>query len=139
MNLTASKFLLDLALWGASGLLAYAFRKPGLITVGIPVNVWGYLLLSVLVMVALEARYGLHRQTWQRVGILDLNVLARAAALATLVMFALGFIFQTWLQLPRSVPVLAGVLGFVLMGCAWPPVWRASGSDFGPGRNASVC
>lgn len=116
MNPAASKFLLDLALWGASGLLAYAFRKPGLIDVGIPVNVWGYLLLSVLVMAALEARYGLHRQTWQRVGVLDLNVLARAAALATLVMFACGFVFQTWLQLPRSVPVLAGVLGFLLMG-----------------------
>jgi FlaA1/EpsC-like NDP-sugar epimerase len=110
------KLGLDLALWGAAGLLAYAFRKPGLITLGIPVNVWGYLLLSVLVMAALEARYGLHRQTWQRVGVLDLNVLARAVALATLVMFALGFILQTWLQLPRSVPVLAGLLGFLMMG-----------------------
>ncbi|ACO47034.1 putative capsular polysaccharide biosynthesis protein capD; putative membrane protein [Deinococcus deserti VCD115] len=116
MNLTVSKFLLDLVLWGSSGVLAYAFRKPGLITAGIPVNVWSYLLLSVLVMAALEARYGLHRQTWQRVGVLDLNLLARAVALATLVMFALGFVFQTWLQLPRSVPVLAGLLGFLMMG-----------------------
>ncbi|MFC4426943.1 polysaccharide biosynthesis protein [Deinococcus navajonensis] len=31
-------------------------------------------------------------------------------------MFALGFIFQTWLQLPRSVPVLAGMLGFLILG-----------------------
>ena len=50
MNPVASKFLLDLVLWGASGLLAYAFRKPGLVMLGIPVNVWGYVLLSMIVM-----------------------------------------------------------------------------------------
>ncbi|MFC4639974.1 polysaccharide biosynthesis protein [Deinococcus hohokamensis] len=110
------KFLVDLGLWGVSGLLAYAFRKPGLIAVGIPVNVWGYLLLSMLVMAILASRYGLHRQTWQRVGLLDLKVLARVVTLATLVMFAVGFVLQTWLQLPRTVPVLAGVLGLLLMG-----------------------
>ncbi|GMA16000.1 polysaccharide biosynthesis protein [Deinococcus metallilatus] len=115
---TPLKFLLDLALWGSAALLAYAFRQPGLVRLGIPMSVWGYLLLSVLVMAMLEGRYGLHRQTWRRVGVLDLNMLARAVALATLVMFALGFVLQTWLQLPRSVPVLAGVLGFLLMGGA---------------------
>ncbi|WP_027461278.1 polysaccharide biosynthesis protein [Deinococcus murrayi] len=111
-----TKFLLDLALWGAAGLLAYAFRKPDLLTLGIPSNVWGYLLLSVVVMGGLEAYYSLHRQAWRRVGVLDLHRLGRAALLATLVMFALGFILQGWLQLPRSVPVLAGVLGFLLLG-----------------------
>lgn len=110
------KFLIDLALWGAAGLLAYAFRKPGLVHQGVPLNVWGYLLLSAAVMSALETYYALHRQEWQRVGLGDLQLLARAAALATLVMFALGFILQGWLQLPRSVPVLAGVLGFMAMG-----------------------
>lgn len=116
MNSAAFKFSIDLALWGSAGLLAYAFRKPSLVTAGIPANVWGYLLLSLLVMAALEAYYGLHRQMWQRAGILDLNMLARAAALATLAMFSLGFMLQTWLQLPRSVPVLAGVLGFLMLG-----------------------
>ncbi|PTA67121.1 polysaccharide biosynthesis protein [Deinococcus arcticus] len=118
MSSANRKFVIDLALWTAAGLLAYAFRKPGLIYQGVPVNVWGYLLLSVGVMAALETYYALHRQEWQRVGLRDLHLLARAAALATLVMFALGFILQGWLQLPRSVPVLAGVLGFMAMGGA---------------------
>lgn len=126
MNPTTSKFLLDLALWGSAGLLAYAFRKPELVSAGIPVNVWGYLLLSVLVMAALEGRYGLHQQTWRRVGLLDLNLLARTVTLATLLMFALGFVLQTWLQLPRSVPVLAGVVGFLLLGGARLVARRAS-------------
>ncbi|MDL2342993.1 nucleoside-diphosphate sugar epimerase/dehydratase [Deinococcus sp. MIMF12] len=113
---TTIKFLVDLGLWGLAGLLAYAFRKPDLIDQGIPVNVWAYCVLSLLVMSGLEKYYGLHRQEWQRVGLRDLQILGRAVALATLVMFALGFILQGWLQLPRSVPVLAGVLGFLLTG-----------------------
>ncbi|ADV68592.1 polysaccharide biosynthesis protein [Deinococcus maricopensis] len=116
MKPTTSKFLIDLALWSAAGLLAYGFRKPELLSRGVPSNVLGYLLLSLLVMAALETYYSLHRQSWQRVGILDLQLLGRAVTLATLVMFALGFILQTWLQLPRSVPVMAGVLGLLLMG-----------------------
>lgn len=111
-----SKYLLDLGLWALATLLAYAFRKPSLVDVGIPLNVWGYTLLSVGVMAVMAWRYHLPRQTWQRVGVPDLMWLARAVALATLVVFALGFIFQSWLQLPRSVPLLAGVLGFMFMG-----------------------
>ncbi|OOV14679.1 nucleoside-diphosphate sugar epimerase/dehydratase [Deinococcus sp. LM3] len=116
MNSVARKFLIDLGLWAVAGLLAYAFRKPDLVHQGVPVNVWGYLLLSTGVMGTMETYYALHRQKWQRVGLGDLQLLARAAALATLVMFALGFVLQGWLQLPRSVPVLAGVLGFMAMG-----------------------
>lgn len=116
MNVVLTKYLIDLALWGVATFLAYAFRKPALVNVGIPVNVWGYFLLSVGVMAVIAWRYNLSRQNWQRSSVPDLMWLARAAALATLVIFAAGFIFQTWLQLPRSVPLLAGVLGFLLMG-----------------------
>ena len=110
------KFFIDLLLWGTSGLMAYAFRKPGLLGTGIPQNVWGYLLLSVGVFAVLEWQYALHRQTWHKVGVRDLNMIARAVGIATLVMFAAGFVLQTWLQLPRSVPVLVGVVGFLLLG-----------------------
>lgn len=113
---TRFKFFVDLLLWGASGLMAYAFRKPGLVGVGISLNVLGYLLLSVGVFGSLEWHYALHRQTWRKIGVRDLAMISRAVGLATLVMFAVGFILQSWLQLPRSVPVLAGVLGFLLLG-----------------------
>lgn len=111
-----AKYFTDLALWAIATLLAYGFRKPGLLTVVTQINVLGYLLLSTAVMGVMSWRYRLYRQTWQRVGVPDLTMLARAAALATLLIFALGFILQSWLQLPRSVPILAGVLGFLLMG-----------------------
>ena len=107
------KFIVDLFLWGISGLLAYAFRKPAL---GISSNVWFYLFLSVAVFAVLEWHYALHRQTWRKVGVRDLAMISRAVSIATLVMFALGFILQSWLQLPRSVPVLVGVFGFLVLG-----------------------
>ena len=118
MNPTLGKYLIDLALWATATLLAYGFRKPSLLYVGVTGNVWGYLLLSVLVMGVVAWYYQIARQAWQRVGVLDLNSLARAVALATLIIFALGFILQGWLQLPRSVPILAGVLGLLMMGGA---------------------
>ena len=116
MNGTLIKFLIDLALWAAAALFAYAFRKPTLVTFGIPLNVVGYIGLSVVVMAVAAWYYRLPRQTWRRVGVPDLMVLARAVMISTLVMFALGFILQSWLQLPRSVPLLSGVLGVLLMG-----------------------
>ena len=69
MNVVLTKLLIDLALWGLAALLAYAFRKPGLINEGIPLNVWGYVLLSVAVMAALAWRYHLPRQNWQRASV----------------------------------------------------------------------
>ncbi|MFC3862728.1 polysaccharide biosynthesis protein [Deinococcus antarcticus] len=116
MNPLVAKFLIDLGLWALAALIAYAFRKPSLVEVGIPINVWGYVVLSVVVMALMSWRYHLFRQNWQRVGVPDLLWLARAVGLSTLLIFAAGFIFQTWLQLPRSVPLLAGLLGLVFMG-----------------------
>lgn len=110
------KFLLDVALWFSAALLAYAFRKPSLIDLGIPLEVWAYAGMSAAVLGLLSLRYHLPYQSWRRVGMRDLTLLARAAALNTLLMFALGFILQSWLQLPRSVPLLAGIVGFLLLG-----------------------
>ncbi|MGY2896348.1 polysaccharide biosynthesis protein [Deinococcus sp. UYEF24] len=116
MNPIVLKTLIDLMLWSVATLLAYGFRKPSLLVEGASLNIWGYLLLSTGVMAITVRQYHLARQTWHRVGILDLDRLARAVALATLVMFALGFILQSWLLLPRSVPLLAGIIGLLLMG-----------------------
>ncbi|WP_022802773.1 polysaccharide biosynthesis protein [Deinococcus ficus] len=112
----AQKLLLDMALWFSAALLAYAFRKPSLIDLGIPLEVWAYAVMSAAVLGLLSLRYHLPHQSWRRVGMRDLTLLARAAALNTLLMFALGFILQSWLQLPRSVPLLAGIVGFLLLG-----------------------
>ncbi|WP_369409391.1 polysaccharide biosynthesis protein [Deinococcus arboris] len=110
--------MIDLALWLLAALLAYTFRTPSLIQGGAPTTIWIYALLSILIMGSVILYYRLHRQLWQRVSVPDLLTLARAVTAATLIMFALGFILRDWLQLARSVPLLAGALGFLLMGGA---------------------
>ncbi|WP_135229234.1 polysaccharide biosynthesis protein [Deinococcus fonticola] len=111
-----TKFLIDLGVWLAAGFLAYAFRRPTLFGEGIPPSVWAYLLISALVMAVMELRYALHHQAWNRVGVLDLNLLARMVAFTTLIVFAAGFILRPWLDFPRSIPLLAGGLAFLMMG-----------------------
>ncbi|WP_349774814.1 polysaccharide biosynthesis protein [Deinococcus taeanensis] len=110
--------MIDLVLWLMAALLAYTFRTPSVIQGGAPSTIWLYALLNLSVMGLVIRQYRLHRQLWQRVSVTDLLTLARAAATATFIMFALGFILREWLQLARSVPLLAGALGFLLMGGA---------------------
>ncbi|ULH14248.1 polysaccharide biosynthesis protein (plasmid) [Deinococcus sp. KNUC1210] len=110
------KYTLDVLLWGTASLLAYLFRSPKTFTTTLPLSAWSYLLLSVIVMAAVSWRFQLARQTWGRIGMLDLSTLVRAAATATLIIFALGFALRGWLLLPRSVPLLAGMIGVLLMG-----------------------
>jgi FlaA1/EpsC-like NDP-sugar epimerase len=110
------KYLMDVVLWGVASLLAYGFRKPELLTSRVPVEVWLYLLISLVVMMALARSTGLYRQSWRRIGLRDLTQLVRVVGLATLVMFAVGFMFQSSVNLPRSVPLLSGVLGLLLLG-----------------------
>ena len=63
----AQKLLLDMALWFSAALLAYAFRKPSLIDLGIPLEVWAYAVMSAAVLGLLSLRYHLPHQSWRRV------------------------------------------------------------------------
>ena len=110
------KYGIDLFMWGTAAMLAYLFRSPQTLSSALPLSAWAYLLLSLLVMAAVNWRYQLARQTWGRIGMLDLSTLLRAVGTATLIIFALGFVLRGWLLLPRSVPLMAGVLGVLLMG-----------------------
>ena len=111
------KFVLDLTAWVTAALLAYAFRTP-LLEKGIPVQVWGYALITLVVAAVVEYRFALHRQAWRQVGIADLTRLVNAVIIATLILFTSGFLTRSVHQLPRSIPALTGVLAFILLGGA---------------------
>lgn len=113
MNRPAIKFTLDVVLWGIAASAAYVFRLPR-IEFWSSVFLW-YLLLVVIIAMIVERRYDLHRQSWRQVGIIDLSSLFKGTAIATLTITALGFLFQNWLDLPRSVPLVTGVLAFLFM------------------------
>lgn len=115
------KFLIDLGLWMLAAVLAYLYRRPLAVTEGLDssllsAGVLAYFVLSAAVMACLIAYYGLYRQTWRRIGVPDLLMLGRSVMLATLITLAAAFLLRGWLELPRSVPLLGGVLGLMLMG-----------------------
>ncbi len=116
MNALIYKYLSDLLLWGAALLVAFAFRQPLVFRTGIPATVMAYVLLGVVVMTIMAWRYRLANQTWRKVNLIDLKAILQAAGYSTLILLALGFALRDVLQLPRSVPLVGGILGFLLMG-----------------------
>ncbi|WP_261664958.1 polysaccharide biosynthesis protein [Deinococcus sp. Marseille-Q6407] len=118
------KFFIDLGLWTLAAVLAYLYRKPSALTEGLDrldtsvlsPGVLTYFLIGALTMTVLSRYYGLYRQTWRRIGVPDLLLLLRAVLLATLIDLAAAFLLRDFLDLPRSVPLLTGVLGLLLMG-----------------------
>ncbi|GHG05421.1 polysaccharide biosynthesis protein CapD [Deinococcus piscis] len=114
------KFAIDLGLWTLAAVLAYLYRKPSALTGGLSSTalsegVLAYFLLSALIMGALSSYYGLYRQTWRRIGVPDLLLLLRAVVLATVLGLAAAFLLYGFLDLPRSVPLLTGGLGLLLL------------------------
>ncbi|MFC4454717.1 nucleoside-diphosphate sugar epimerase/dehydratase [Deinococcus sonorensis] len=109
------KHVVDLGAWGTASLFSYAFRTD-IVGNNIPLQVWAYVLLTVIVAALVNSQYALDRQAWRQVGVRDLAILARAVVVTTLILFAAGFLLRSNLNLPRSIPVLTGVLAFIMLG-----------------------
>lgn len=111
----AIKFLLDLALWTLAAPLAMALRLEGLPSPYWEAT-WVYTLLGIPVKALLIALFGLHRQAWSRVGVRDLVRLGTAVGLGGAVLLAFAVVLRAYLPMPRSVPLIAMVLAFLLLG-----------------------
>ncbi|RTH28098.1 polysaccharide biosynthesis protein, partial [Thermus scotoductus] len=111
----AIKFLLDLALWTLAAPLAMALRIEGL-PPSYWETTWVYALLGIPVKALLIALFGLHRQAWRRVGVRDLVQLGTAVGLGGAVLLAFAVVLRAYLPMPRSVPLIAMVLAFLLLG-----------------------
>ncbi|TFU25710.1 polysaccharide biosynthesis protein [Thermus tengchongensis] len=111
----AIKFFLDLLLWTLAAPLAMALRLEG-----IPHSYWEatwiYTLLGIPIKALIIALFGLHRQAWSRVGVRDLVRLGLAVALAGVILFGMAWTLSAYLPMPRSVPLIATGLAFLLLG-----------------------
>lgn len=111
----AIKFLIDLAIWTLAAPLAMILRLEGL-----PPSYWEatwvYVLLGIPVKALFIAYFGLHRQAWSRIGVRDLVRLGLAVGLGGVVLLSFALVLGTYLPLPRSVPLIATVLAFLLLG-----------------------
>ncbi|MDM7324693.1 MAG: nucleoside-diphosphate sugar epimerase/dehydratase [Thermus sp.] len=111
----AIKFLIDLAIWTLAAPLAMILRLEGL-----PPSYWEatwvYVMLGIPVKALFIAYFGLHRQAWSRIGVRDLVRLGLAVGLGEVVLLSFALVLGTHLPLPRSVPLIATVLAFLLLG-----------------------
>lgn len=108
------KFIIDVALWGLSGPVAFWLRLEQ------PLQNHGnailfYILLALPLKACFAYGFGLHRQNWRKIAVRDLLTLIKAVGLATLVLSLLILVLGPHLAIPRSVPLLAGMVGFLLL------------------------
>lgn len=112
---TAIKFFLDLALWLLSIPLAALLRLEGL-----PARYWEglglYLLLTLPLKATFTYLFGLHLQAWRRAGVRDLLRVAKAVGLETLIFTLFVQALQGYVAFPRSIPLISGILSFLLLG-----------------------
>jgi FlaA1/EpsC-like NDP-sugar epimerase len=66
----------------------------------------------------LEGLFRLNRQSWRSVTVADLQALATAVAIGTVVLEAVALVMYSIGGFPRTIPLIEGVLAFVAMGGA---------------------
>lgn len=111
----AVKFAIDLLLWSAAVPLAYLLRLETIPARYAP-SVLIYLAIGIPVRATLIWVFGLHRQVWSMVGAQDLFNLTAAVGLDAVVMFFGAFGLRGWVFVPRSVPLIAGIVALLLLG-----------------------
>ncbi|MGI6783497.1 MAG: SDR family NAD(P)-dependent oxidoreductase [Aminivibrio sp.] len=112
------KLAIDIALAAASSWGAFAMR------LGLPIPLLyrrsevAYLIGSLIIKIAVEFFFKLHRQSWRDVGVRDLTRLGRAVTAFTLTASATGFLLGDIYRIPRSIPLIDGLLLLTVWGGA---------------------
>ena len=111
------KYGIDLALWSMLVPLAYLLRVEDRFALWLQ-SMWVYTLAGMVVKAVLIRVFLLHRQSWHKIGVLDLYRLLYAIGAATVILEALALIIRPWLVVPRSVPLIEGVLAVLVLAGA---------------------
>lgn len=108
------KYLIDLTIWSAMLPLAYLLRLEASVVPHI-----GEILLITLAAIPLKALviYYLrfYRQSWHKVGVLDLFRLIEGVFYVMLVVLLVTFFARNWLFIPLSIPVIEATLTVLLL------------------------
>ena len=77
-----------------------------------------YILLSLGIKVALILGFSLFRQSWRSIGVRDLTRLGKAVAAFTLLSSTAAFLLSPYYRIPRSIPLIDGMLLLIVWGTA---------------------
>lgn len=109
------KFIIDLIMWSVAAPLALFAR--------VDIESWHYLqpiivysLMALLIKAPLAYRAGLHRQRWRTISVHDLETLLKAVGTASGILFIIHLVSFPLVNIPRSVPLIEGVLAIMLLG-----------------------
>jgi FlaA1/EpsC-like NDP-sugar epimerase len=116
LRFTLPKLLLDLLVWSAGSALAYLARFDGAIPSRFAASFFTYfglVLVAKLVAILLSR---IHLQTWRTVTLRDIAVVAQAVAAVTVAIMVVSFMISPHLLvIPRSVPLLDGIISLLLL------------------------
>jgi len=115
MTFGLMRYIIDLLLWFLAAPIAFWLRLES------PWSAYGtaisaYALLGLPIKAALIGLFGLHKQSWKRVGIKDLYPLSHAVGIGVLTLSAIAFFIYPHQPVPRSIPVIEGGLALLLLG-----------------------
>jgi FlaA1/EpsC-like NDP-sugar epimerase len=101
------RFLIDLVLWTLAGGIAF-FLRLDTPWPEYRLELLVYPAVGVLIKAGMMYLQGTHKPSWHRIGLRDLYQLTRTVAMTTVLMFAVAFIAEPALKIPRSIPILEG-------------------------------
>jgi FlaA1/EpsC-like NDP-sugar epimerase len=118
MNLsrpTQEKFALDLLAWSFAAVVAFFIR------IDLPLLehkrvIAFYVTFGLLPKAALIYYFGLHRQSWHKVGVRDLQRLIAVLAIWAVPVYLINFVLYPASWVPRTVPLIEGGIALLLMG-----------------------
>ncbi len=109
-----SKYVIDLFLWSVVVPVAFWLRLESITDETENILVYG--LIGIPFKILVITFFGLYRRGWRNVGIRDLTVLIQAIGIVSICLFAILFLFQPILSVPRSIPIIEGFLSVVVLG-----------------------
>jgi FlaA1/EpsC-like NDP-sugar epimerase len=108
-----AKYLIDLTLWVAVVPLAFWLRLDARVADYAQAMQWLTWLSLPLAGVLLWA-LGIGRQSWHRVSVRDLVQLVKGVGIWTVGMSGLAFFLARYMDIPRSIPLIAGMLALII-------------------------
>ena len=111
------KFIVDLALWGAALPLAYYLRIEDQFAAHAG-EIMTVALLVLPVKAAVLYFLSFHRQSWTKTSVWDMLRIVQGVAVATIVFFIIMVLAQDAVYVPRSVPLIEGVLTILMLSGA---------------------
>lgn len=109
--------LADSALWVLMTPLAFGLRL-GETWPQFGTEMLAVFLIGLVLKPALVLGMGLHRHSWSRASLPEVKHLVRVIGLGTLLMTGIAFFLHTQLVVPRSVPLIEGLLALATLGGA---------------------